>query len=162
MHSPEFKAKVALEAIREEMTLAELSKKYGVHPNQISTWKRAAIHNREGQRGRDREAAFEDRAVGGGTGSFSECLASISRDARQKMVSKDHDVSQRRQWARPHSWWSQADQDHPLHAGSRIAALQSASQENLRRSPRCRKTRKARADARHAKAAHIRKLAPAR
>ena len=30
-HSPEFKAKVALEAIREEMTLAELSKKYGVH-----------------------------------------------------------------------------------------------------------------------------------
>ncbi|MGO4908226.1 transposase [Pseudorhodobacter sp. W20_MBD10_FR17] len=30
-HSPEFKAKVALEAIREEMTLAELSKKYDVH-----------------------------------------------------------------------------------------------------------------------------------
>ena len=44
-HSPEFKAKVALEAIREEMTLAELSKKYGVHANQISTWKRAAIEN---------------------------------------------------------------------------------------------------------------------
>ncbi len=30
-HSPEFKAKVALETLREEMTLAELSKKYGVH-----------------------------------------------------------------------------------------------------------------------------------
>ena len=44
-HSPEFKAKVALEAIREEMTLAELSKKYGVHPNMISTWKRTAIAN---------------------------------------------------------------------------------------------------------------------
>ena len=44
-HSPEFKAKVALEAIREEMTLAELSKKYGVHATQISTWKRAAIEN---------------------------------------------------------------------------------------------------------------------
>ena len=29
-HSPAFKAKVALEAIREEMTMAELSKKYGV------------------------------------------------------------------------------------------------------------------------------------
>ena len=42
-HSPEFKAKVALEAIREEMTRAELSKKYGVHPTQIGTWKRAAI-----------------------------------------------------------------------------------------------------------------------
>ncbi len=44
-HSPEFKAKVALEALREEMTLAELSKKYGVHPTQIGTWKRAAIEN---------------------------------------------------------------------------------------------------------------------
>ncbi|TCS47225.1 transposase [Primorskyibacter sedentarius] len=44
-HSPEFKAKVALEAIREEMTLAELSKKYGVHLTQIGTWKRSAIDN---------------------------------------------------------------------------------------------------------------------
>ena len=30
-HSADFKAKVALDAIREDMTLAELSKKYGVH-----------------------------------------------------------------------------------------------------------------------------------
>jgi hypothetical protein len=44
MHTPEFKAKVALEAIREEMTLSELSKKYGVHPNQISTWSEAGQH----------------------------------------------------------------------------------------------------------------------
>ena len=44
-HSPDFKAKVALEAICEEMTMAELSKKYGVHPTQIGTWKRAAIKN---------------------------------------------------------------------------------------------------------------------
>ena len=36
-HSPDFKAKVALEAIREEMLMAELSKKYGVHPAQIGT-----------------------------------------------------------------------------------------------------------------------------
>ncbi len=44
-HSPDFKAKVALEAIRKEMTMADLSKKYGVHPTQIGTWKRAAIKN---------------------------------------------------------------------------------------------------------------------
>ncbi|MDB3929809.1 transposase [Paracoccaceae bacterium] len=44
-HAPEFKAKVALEAIHEDMTLAELSKKYGVHATQISTWKRAVIES---------------------------------------------------------------------------------------------------------------------
>ena len=44
-HSPDFKAKVALAAIGEEMTMAELAKKYGVHPTQIGTWKRAAIDN---------------------------------------------------------------------------------------------------------------------
>jgi len=36
-HAPDYKAKVALEAIREEMTLAELSKKFGAHPTQIGT-----------------------------------------------------------------------------------------------------------------------------
>ena len=44
-HSPDFKAKVALEAIRDEMTMAELSKEYSVHPTQIGTWKRAAVKN---------------------------------------------------------------------------------------------------------------------
>ncbi len=44
-HSPDFKARVALEAIREEMTLAELSKKYGTLATQIGTWKCAAIEN---------------------------------------------------------------------------------------------------------------------
>ena len=44
-YSSEFKAKIALEAIREEMTLSELSKKYKVHPNMISAWKRSAIEN---------------------------------------------------------------------------------------------------------------------
>lgn len=34
---------VAFRAIREEMTMAKLAKKYGIHPTQIGTWKRAAI-----------------------------------------------------------------------------------------------------------------------
>lgn len=44
-YSADFKAKVALEAIREELTFSELSKKYDVHPNMISAWKRSAIEN---------------------------------------------------------------------------------------------------------------------
>jgi len=44
-HSPEFKARVALEAIRDGMTLAGLSKNYGVHLTPIGIWKRVAIDN---------------------------------------------------------------------------------------------------------------------
>lgn len=38
-----FKARVALEAIRGDRTVAEIAAAYGVHPNQISKWKRQAL-----------------------------------------------------------------------------------------------------------------------
>ena len=38
-HSPVFRAKVALAAIKGEKTLAELAQQYDVHPNQITAWK---------------------------------------------------------------------------------------------------------------------------
>ena len=41
--SAEFKAKVALEAIRGERTVSELAAKHQLHPNQITQWKRQAI-----------------------------------------------------------------------------------------------------------------------
>ena len=42
-YSGEFKAKVALEAIRGDLTLAELAAKHGVHHTMIAAWKRQAI-----------------------------------------------------------------------------------------------------------------------
>jgi len=39
-YDPNFKAKVALEAVKGDQTLAELASQHGVHPNQITKWKR--------------------------------------------------------------------------------------------------------------------------
>jgi len=42
-HSAAFKAKVALEAIKKEKTIAQLSSEYGVHPNQITQWRKRLL-----------------------------------------------------------------------------------------------------------------------
>jgi transposase-like protein len=39
-YDKQFKAKVALEAVKEERTIAEIAKQYEVHPNLIMNWKR--------------------------------------------------------------------------------------------------------------------------
>ena len=121
--SPEFKSKVALEAIRDEMTLAELSKKYGVHPTQIGTWKRAAIENmataftRKGSVPEPVSAADVDKLhfkigqlvverdfLAMPRSNCSERaplvtlpLARHCRSMGQKMVSRDHKLSLRKQ-----------------------------------------------------------------
>lgn len=42
-YSPQFKAKVALEAVRGEKTVSELTSQYGIHPTMIHNWKRQLL-----------------------------------------------------------------------------------------------------------------------
>ena len=42
-HDAAFKAKVALEALKGDRTMAELSSEYGVHPNQIRQWRQKLV-----------------------------------------------------------------------------------------------------------------------
>ena len=78
----DFKAKVALEALRGDKTIQEIASAYKVHPNQVSTWKRQAVDGLgdvflerrgscpSGSRGRGPGPSRQDRAVDGGTGFF--------------------------------------------------------------------------------------------
>ena len=61
-HSAEFKAKVAMAAIREEGTIAELSGKYGVHASQIHAWKKTVQDGVKALFGGDKKAVRADAA----------------------------------------------------------------------------------------------------
>jgi transposase len=83
-YSAEFKAKVALEALRGELTAARLATKHGIHQTMVGEWKKQAMEGLtavfadraaeygEVVRGGGREAAREDRPVAGGTGFLAK------------------------------------------------------------------------------------------
>ncbi len=58
-HHKQFKAKVALEALKGHKTINEIAAEYEVHPTQINTWKKRALEAlpEAFSRGQDREAA---------------------------------------------------------------------------------------------------------
>ncbi|WP_159587799.1 IS3 family transposase [Chelativorans xinjiangense] len=108
--SAEFKAKVALEAIRGERTISELATKHQLHPNQITQWKRQAIENlakafddkaSDAQVSREAEVMKLHAKIGQlvvERGFFGQGLRSLSLDRRRMMIDPDHErLSIRRQ-----------------------------------------------------------------
>lgn len=70
-HSPDFKKKVALEAIREQKTISQIAKEFQVHPVQVSEWKKQLLDGCRGvfegnsrQESREDEIAALERKIG--------------------------------------------------------------------------------------------------
>ena len=78
-HSPAFKAKVALAAIGEQETVAELSRRHKVHANQIYKWKRQLLENLQ--------RVFEEE--NGATGDGSEREAELLQKIGELTVERD-------------------------------------------------------------------------
>ncbi|SOD97233.1 transposase [Caenispirillum bisanense] len=79
-YSAEFKAKVALEAIKGELTLAELAAKHGIHQTMIAAWKRQAV---EGM-----AATFSGKAEATGAASEAD-VAKLHAKIGQLVVERD-------------------------------------------------------------------------
>jgi len=61
-YTPEFKAKVVQEILKEEKSMAQIASEYGVHPVQLSHWKKIALENMANLFVDERKAAKEQKA----------------------------------------------------------------------------------------------------
>jgi transposase-like protein len=104
-HAPAFKAKVALEALKEEQTLVELSQRFQVHPNQLAEWKRQLLEHASNvfdrahktQEGPNVRPSRQDRAVIDGKRFFIRRAWSHSRSERQAMIERGAELPVTRQ-----------------------------------------------------------------
>ena len=87
-HSPAFKAKVALAAIKGEKTLAELAQQFDVHPNQITNWRGQLLEGAAGVFGSDSHAEPAEPAIDlktlhaktGELGLVNDCVRGAQQD----------------------------------------------------------------------------------
>ena len=81
-YSADFKAKVALEALRGELTTAQLAAKHGIHQTMVGEWKRQAV---EGM-----AAVFSDKAAAQETARATEAeLEKLHAKIGQLVVERD-------------------------------------------------------------------------
>ena len=99
--STEFKAKVALEALRGEKTIQEIAARRKVHPNQVSAWKQRAVAGMKEvfsngaprarqQLGGDPGPACQDRGTHGGAGFLSTRAQAMSLRERRTHIDRGH------------------------------------------------------------------------
>jgi transposase len=79
-HTPAFKAKVALAAVKGEMTLVQLAEHFDVHPNQITQWK-----------GQLQEGAADVFGSGGGNGAMQPAVDVKSLHAKIGELTLEND-----------------------------------------------------------------------
>ena len=75
-HSPAFKAKVAMEALKGEETVAQLASRFEVHPNMVTAWKKALVEGSvgvfdEGQKQKASDEALVEALSSGKPGIFN-------------------------------------------------------------------------------------------
>src|SRR5467141_651299 len=102
-HTPGFKAKVAIAAIKGDRTLAQLSEQFDVHPNQITSWKaqlgwgcrcfwsrQQRSHASGGRRG---VTTREDRRADAGERFFRRSAHQGGIAERKAMINREHDLA---------------------------------------------------------------------
>ncbi|MHC2383476.1 putative transposase [Bradyrhizobium liaoningense] len=102
-HSPAFKAKVALAAVKGDKTLAELAQLFDVHPNQITIWKNQLLEGAAGVFGHDKTSAetpVDLKALHAKIGELalendflSGAITKAGLLSAKAMIDRDHDLS---------------------------------------------------------------------